>query len=110
MIGLNKLSLEMGSFAGVEENGMFTWLSNWLGKYTSLVVTGFLTLIVMLMLLMCCAACVIQCFKKSITDVATASGMMPLLEVPGTDTEAQFRATMGLAKDDPWFAVKEIDE
>ena len=36
---------EMRTMAGVEESGLFSWLGAWFGKYTDMVVTGFLTLI-----------------------------------------------------------------
>jgi hypothetical protein len=76
------------------------------------VVIGFLTLILVFLLLMCCAACIIPCLKKSVTDVVQASGMMPLLDAPegDADTESNFRRKMGLTEDDPWFAVGEVVE
>ena len=37
---------------------------------------------------MCCAACIIPCFKKSVTDVK-ASGMMPLLDAPVGEAEVK---------------------
>ena len=43
--GLGALSAEMRTMAGVEESGLFFWLGAWFGKYTGMVVTGFLTLI-----------------------------------------------------------------
>ena len=43
--GLDALSAEMRTMAGVEESGLFSWLGAWFGKYTDMVVTGFLTLI-----------------------------------------------------------------
>ena len=60
---------------------------------------------------MCCAACIIPCFKKSVTDVK-ASGMMPLLDAPvgDADTESSFQGRMRLTEDDPWYAVGEVVE
>jgi hypothetical protein len=78
-----------------------------------MVVTGFLTLIFVFLLLMWCAACIIPCFKKSVTDVVKASGMMmPLLDAPvgDADTEACFQGRMRLTEDDPWYAVGEVVE
>lgn len=76
--GLGALSAEMRTMAGVEESGLFFWLGAWFGKYTGMVVTGFLTLILVFVLLMCCAACIIPCFKKSVTDV-TLTCLIPLM-------------------------------
>uniref|UniRef100_A0A8C8MIL9 Envelope protein n=1 Tax=Oncorhynchus tshawytscha TaxID=74940 RepID=A0A8C8MIL9_ONCTS len=103
--GLDALSAEMRTMAGVEESGLFSWLGAWFGKYTGMVVTGFLTLILVFLLLMCCAACIIPCFKKSVTDVVKASGMMPLLDAPvgDADTESSFQGRMGLTEDDPCY-------
>jgi hypothetical protein len=42
---LNGLSAEMRTMAGVEESDCPPWLGDWFGKYTGMVVTGFLTLI-----------------------------------------------------------------
>ncbi|XP_055770598.1 uncharacterized protein LOC129846758 [Salvelinus fontinalis] len=82
--GLDKLSVEIKGLAGVEEEGLFSWFGEWFGRYTALVVTGFLTLIVVFLMLMCCAACIIPCLRKSFTDFAETA----------------------LAEDNPWFAVK----
>uniref|UniRef100_A0A8C7F9E7 Envelope glycoprotein n=1 Tax=Oncorhynchus kisutch TaxID=8019 RepID=A0A8C7F9E7_ONCKI len=110
--GLDALSAEMRTMAGVEESGLFSWLGTWFGKYTGMVVTGFLTLILVFLLLMCCAACIIQGFKKSVTDVVKASGMMPLLDAPvgDADTESCFQGWMRLTEDDLWYAVGEVVE
>uniref|UniRef100_A0A4W5Q959 Envelope glycoprotein n=1 Tax=Hucho hucho TaxID=62062 RepID=A0A4W5Q959_9TELE len=110
LIGLDKLSEEMKGWAGVEEGDPFSWLGEWFGKYAALVVTGFLTLIVVFLLLMCCAACIMPCLRKSVTDVVHAAGMMPLLEARegDADTESSFRRRMGLTEDDPWFALGEV--
>uniref|UniRef100_A0A4W5JPK0 Envelope glycoprotein n=1 Tax=Hucho hucho TaxID=62062 RepID=A0A4W5JPK0_9TELE len=91
LIGLDKLSEEMKGWAGVEEGAPFSWLAEWFGKYSSLVVTGFLTLIIAFLLLLCCGACVIPGLRKSITDVVTASGMMPLLQTNDGDTDSALR-------------------
>lgn len=112
LVGLDRLSAEMKSMAGVEGSGLFSWLGEWFGKYAAVVVTGFLTLIVMFLILMCCAACIIPCLRKCVTDVVHAAGMMPLLEAQegDADTESNFRRKMGLATDDPWFAIGEVVE
>ena len=95
--GLARLSMEMKGLAGVEESGLFPWLGGWFGKYTAMMVTGFLTLVVVFLMLMCCAACIIPCLKKSVTDGARTSGMMPLLDAPvgEADTKTSFRRRVG---------------
>jgi hypothetical protein len=50
---LDELSAEIKGVAGVEESGWMSWMGVWLGEYASLVVTGFLTLILVFLLLMC---------------------------------------------------------
>uniref|UniRef100_A0A4W5QHH8 Uncharacterized protein n=1 Tax=Hucho hucho TaxID=62062 RepID=A0A4W5QHH8_9TELE len=108
LIGLDKLAEEMKGWAGVDEGGPFSWLGEWFGKYSTLVVTGFLTLIIVFLLLMCCGACLIPCLRKSITDVVNASGMMPLLQVNDGGTDSALRHQLGLAEDDPWYAVGDV--
>lgn len=112
LVGLDKLSAEMKSMAGVEGSGLFSWLGEWFGKYAAMVVTRFLTLLVMFLLLMCCAVCIIPCLRKSVTDVVHAAVMMPLLEAQegDADTESSFRRKMCLIDEDPWFAIGEVVE
>uniref|UniRef100_A0A4W5NWX5 Envelope polyprotein n=1 Tax=Hucho hucho TaxID=62062 RepID=A0A4W5NWX5_9TELE len=107
LIGLDRLSEEMKDWAGVEEGGPFSWLGKWFGKYSTLMVTGFLTLIIAFSLLLCCGACIMPCLRKSVTDIVHASGMMPLLQVNVGDADSALQHRLRLAEGDPWFAVGE---
>lgn len=80
------------------------------GKYTSMVDTGFLTLVLVFLLLICCTACIIPCIRKSLTEVVRATGMMPLMELTPENTKSSSGPKMDLSEDDPCFAVEEVVE